>query len=164
MKVIFLDVDGVLNSKSWNDSHQNEIQDGILIDNTKVELLSKLIESTKAIVVMHSGWRFWFDSKFQPIRKESEILFDMLIKENISIHDTTPDHRTEKIKKNKKLSLVKAGEILEWISKHENIEQWVVLEDLNLNNSEVEKHQVRTGPKIGLTLENIREAEEILMK
>ena len=164
MKVIFLDVDGVLNSRSWNDSHQNEIQEGILIDNTKLVLLSELIESTKAIVVMHSGWRFWFDLEFRPIRKEAEILFEMLVKESISIYDITPDYRTEEIRKNKKLSLVKAGEILEWISHNENVEQWVVLEDLNLNNKEVEMHQVRTDPNIGLTLENIREAEEILMR
>ena len=32
MNVIFLDIDGVLNSKFWNDEHQKEISNGLLID------------------------------------------------------------------------------------------------------------------------------------
>ncbi len=28
-KVLFLDIDGVLNSNFWNDSHQREIGDGM---------------------------------------------------------------------------------------------------------------------------------------
>ena len=31
MKVIFLDIDGVLNSNFWNDTHQREISDGTLL-------------------------------------------------------------------------------------------------------------------------------------
>ncbi len=163
MKVIFLDVDGVLNSKSWNDLHQHEISNGILIDESKIKLLSMLVRKTNATIVLHSGWRFWFDSQIRPVRKESEIFFEMLLNENISIFDITPDHRTEEIMKTNKLSLVKAGEILEWVAKHENIEQWIVLEDLNLNNEEVENHQIRTDSQKGLTLENVKEAEKLIM-
>jgi histidinol phosphatase-like enzyme len=36
MKVVFLDVDGVLNSDFWNDIHQKEISDGTLIDEEKI--------------------------------------------------------------------------------------------------------------------------------
>lgn len=39
-KVIFLDIDGVLNSGSWNESHQREISDSILVDEEKVRLLA----------------------------------------------------------------------------------------------------------------------------
>lgn len=164
MKVIFLDVDGVLNSKNWNTKHQEEIDAGILIDRSKVELLSELIKKTKANIVLHSGWRFWFDSEIHPIRKESEIFFGMLLTENINIYDITPDHRTEEIKRTNKLSLVKAGEILQWLSEHDNVRRWVVLEDLDLHNIKVENHQIRTDSKVGLTLEDIKEAEKRLMK
>ena len=34
-KVLFLDIDGVLNSNLGNDSHQTEISDGTLIDEEK---------------------------------------------------------------------------------------------------------------------------------
>lgn len=30
--IIFLDIDGVLNSNFWNQSHQREISDGTLVD------------------------------------------------------------------------------------------------------------------------------------
>ena len=54
-KAIFLDIDGVLNSNSWNDSHQKEISDGTLIDEEKIKLLSELVKSTGAKIVLHSG-------------------------------------------------------------------------------------------------------------
>ena len=78
MKIIFLDVDGVLNSDSWNQEHENEIKNGILIDKEKIEILSKLIKTTGAKIVLHSGWRFWFDKNFSPIRKESKNFKNLL--------------------------------------------------------------------------------------
>ena len=41
VKVIFLDIDGVLNSNFWNESHQIEISDGTLIDVEKIKLLEE---------------------------------------------------------------------------------------------------------------------------
>ena len=38
-KICFLDIDGVLNSRFWNDSHQREISEGKYIDKDKVKLL-----------------------------------------------------------------------------------------------------------------------------
>ena len=35
-KIIFLDIDGVLNSSSWNAVHQMEICDGTLVDKDKI--------------------------------------------------------------------------------------------------------------------------------
>ena len=58
MKVIFLDIDGVLNSNFWNDTHQREISDWTLIDEEKVMLLGQLIRNTSAKVILHSGWKF----------------------------------------------------------------------------------------------------------
>jgi len=60
--IIFLDIDGVLNPNFWNEDHQKEISDGTLIDEDKVNLLSKIITRTEASIVLHSGWRFWFDN------------------------------------------------------------------------------------------------------
>ncbi|MBD5512589.1 MAG: hypothetical protein HDR08_15275 [Lachnospiraceae bacterium] len=42
--ILFLDIDGVLNSNCWNDSHQREISDGTLIDEEKIKLLSCLVK------------------------------------------------------------------------------------------------------------------------
>ena len=162
MKIIFLDIDGVLNSDLWNASHQKEIRDGTLIDEEKVMLLGQLIRSTNARVVLHSGWKFWFDCEGAPLRKEAERLISLFEKNGIKINGATPDHTTEEVRKSRTFSLVKASEILAWISQHSNIEKWIVLDDLDLHNEEIRKHQILTDSNVGLTFENIREAESLL--
>lgn len=163
MKVIFLDIDGVLNSNFWNDTHQREISDGTLIDEEKVMLLGQLIRNTSAKVILHSGWKFWFDSEVKPLRREAERLISMLEKEGIKVNGVTPDHTTKEIRKSKKFSLVKASEILAWVSQYDNIEKWIVIDDLDLHNEEIRKHQILTDASIGLTVENICEAERLLL-
>lgn len=163
MKVIFLDIDGVLNSNFWNDTHQREISDGTLIDEEKIILLGQLVRNTNAKVILHSGWKFWFDSNVKPLCREAERLINMLEKEGIYVNGVTPDHTTEEIRRNNKFSLVKASEILAWISQHNDIEKWIVIDDLDLHNKEIEKHQIFTDASIGLTAENVREAERLLM-
>lgn len=161
-KVLFLDIDGVLNSYFWNDSHQTEISDGTLIDAEKIELLARLVKETDAEIILHSGWHFWFDAKLKPLCTEAAKLAELLAKENLSISGVTPDLTTEEIRKTKKFSLVKADEILLWISLHNDVTAWVVLDDLDLHNDQVRQHQVKTGPTIGLTLEDVKQAVKIL--
>lgn len=43
MKIIFLDIDGVLNSELWNKDNEMEINEGKFIDPKKVRLLSRII-------------------------------------------------------------------------------------------------------------------------
>ena len=161
--VIFLDIDGVLNSNFWNDSHQKEISDGTLIDIEKIRLLSKLVKNTNAKIILHSGWRFWFNSKLEPTRKESINLSRLLQQEGIAIDGMTPDFSTEEIRKSKKFSLVKSSEILVWLSEHKEIDKWIVIDDLDLHNPEIEAHQIKTDSSIGLTIENVQKAEKLLL-
>lgn len=49
-----------------------------------------------------------------------------------------------------------------WVASHENINSWVVLEDLDLHNAIIEEHQVKIDQMTGLTPENVQEAERIL--
>lgn len=161
-KIVFLDIDGVLNSNFWNENHQREISDGALIDDSKIELLCKLIKDAGAGIILHSGWKYWFDSDLKPLRREAENLKNLLEKAGLTIVGTTPDHATEEIRKRKKFSLVKADEILAWLKQHEEVEKWVVLDDLDLHNTETERHQVRIDQSIGLTAEDVERAERIL--
>ncbi len=162
MNIIFLDIDGVLNSKFWDESHQMEISDGKYIDTEKVSLLSKIVNSTKASIVLHSGWRFWFDEKLKPTRKEAEHLVSILEKEGLSISGVTPDLTTEEIRKTKKFSKVKADEILTWLYEHPDTESWLVLDDLDLHNEEIATHQVMTDSEYGLTEDDVLKAIKIL--
>lgn len=164
MRVIFLDIDGVLNSKMWNSDHQQEIAQGILIDRAKVQLLSQLVRDTHAQIILHSGWRMWFDAQLRPLRKESEILAQFFKEAGLSIAGVTPDLTTEEIRRNKQFSLVKANEILAWLGLHENIHSWLVLDDLDLHNETIQQHQVQTNPAVGFTWKDSERAYQILMK
>ena len=162
-RVIFLDIDGVLNSNFWNDSHQREISAGRLVDAEKVKLLGMLVKRTNAKIVLHSGWKYWFDQDLRPLRPESENLQMLFEKEEVLIADRTPDHTTEEIRRSKKFSLVKADEILAWLAEHKDVDNWIVIDDLDLHNAEIEMHQIKTDPGIGLTVDDVCKAEKMLL-
>jgi hydroxymethylpyrimidine pyrophosphatase-like HAD family hydrolase len=163
MKVIFLDIDGVINSNFWLESHQQEISDGTLIDKEKIELVAKIVHKTGAVLVMHSGWRFWFDNDMKPIRKEAQNLIDLLLDSGLSIYSMTPDLTTEEIRKTKMFSKVKASEIFLWLKQNPNIDKWIVLDDIDLHNDELGIRQIRTNPETGITEKDADKAIEMLL-
>lgn len=164
MKAVFLDIDGVLNSEHWNESHHIEMGNGVLIDEEKVALLSVIIQTTQSTIVLHSGWRFWLDETLKPLRREAEVLMELLSKYHISIYDKTPDLSTDDIKRTKKFSLIKAKEILGWLLEHKEIDHYLVLDDLDLHNKEISEHQIRTDCKVGLTSEDVELANSFLFR
>lgn len=164
MKVIFLDVDGVLNSSFWNDSHQREISEGIYVNPEQVRLFGELVADTGAEVVLHSGWRFWLDEDLSANRLEAQNFLDLLEEESVYLYSCTPDLTTEVIRRTKQFSLVKAEEIKQWIAIHPDIEQWIVLDDLPLHDDEVELHQVRTDSAVGLTTADVELARNMLQE
>ena len=136
-KIIFLDIDGVLNGYNfWSSlgwklaclSHNEYIKDWYRnisdvsgIHESKVKRLAKIIKKTDAKVVMSSTWRgmFWkvpYNEKTYNQKK----LVDLLNKYNIEVIDITPkssDGRRDK-------------EILAWLSKHEDeVENFAILDD-----------------------------------
>lgn len=162
--VIFLDVDGVLNSQNWNKEHEKEIREGLLIDSEKVELLGQLVAQTGAKLVLHSGWRFWFDENLQPVRREAQYLQELLRNQKMKIYSVTPDFSTEEIRRTKKFSLVKAREIHVWLGAHKETAVWIVLDDLDLHDGEIVRRQIKTDGRLGLTKKDVEKARQILLK
>ncbi len=162
--VVFLDIDGVLNSNFWFENNEKELSNGTLIDIEKIKLFSLLVKTTNAKIILHSGWRFWFNTDLQPLRVEAEKLVEMLKSEGLKLDGLTPDLTTDEIRETKKFSLVKAAEILLWLSENKEVKNWVVLDDLDLHNEEIEKMQIKTDPTIGLSLEDIKKAEKMLLE
>lgn len=157
MKVIFLDIDGVLNSEEFLRNNQNE-----MIDRNNVNILKNVIDKTGAVVVMSSGWRLWFDDNMMPRDGYSQCLYDILLEFDIKVFDKTPDFSTEEIRINKTFSKVKAKEIIAWLSEHETVDKYVVLDDLNLNNEEVNSHLVRTNAQVGITEDDAMRVIEMI--
>ena len=146
MKVIFLDIDGVLNSEEFLKNNETE-----MIDRDNVSILKNIIDKTGAVIVMSSGWRLWFDDNMRPKDGYSQCLYDILCEFDIKLFGKTPDYSTEEIRTKKTFSHVKAKEISAWLSQYETIGKYVVLDDLNLKNEEINSHLVRTNAKVGIT-------------
>lgn len=110
MKVIFLDIDGVLNSDEYFDKIQNLNIEGIesQVDIEKILLLKKAIDETGAKVVLSSSWRY---------TRNGKSLKELLSRYGIST-ESTPFIQNER-----------GLEIKQWISDNQNIEDFVILDD-----------------------------------
>lgn len=84
MRVIFLDIDGVLNSKEFFQNRQ-PTQGLNEIDEEKVKLLQQIVQATNAKIVLTSTWRI-----YDKADKVYQHLVDVLAKYDLSIFDCTP--------------------------------------------------------------------------
>jgi len=114
MKVIFLDIDGVLNCQS----SKSRCGSFIGIDNDKVKRLKNIVYETDAKIVLCSSWK----TDWERINKEEQnsignYLDKKLSKEHLHILDKTEDKGSDRGKG-----------INKWLNSH-NIESWIVLDD-----------------------------------
>lgn len=132
MKVIFLDVDGVLN---WHGS-KSRCAGYKGIDDDKVKLLKEIVIKTNAKIVLCSSWKeFWW-----PIEKECQDEFAnyldrKLKKQNLYIFDRTYD-----------LGWNRGEGICNWLE-NKNVESWIVLDDEIFDDYErfgIMSHLVKT--------------------
>ncbi|WP_455718564.1 HAD domain-containing protein [Anaerosporobacter sp.] len=128
------------------------------MDKTRVQLLAEIVKKTNALIVLHSGWRFWFDDRLNPIRDEAKHFVMILEQNGLKIFDKTPDLTTDEIRRTKQFSLVKAKEILLWIEHHKDVQSYIVLDDLDLNNNIIKNSLIMTNATIGLSEENVLDA------
>lgn len=157
MKVIFADVDGVLNC-----SNTRERIDGIyFVEDQKIEYLKEIIELTGAVVVLSSTWRLgWARMQLQASYHDVhfEMLRNKLQEHGIQLYDRTPIMNDEP----------RGKEIDEWLRCHPDTESFVILDD----DSDMYIHigrLVKTswynkGSGAGLQRKHIRPAVELLNK
>lgn len=109
MKVIFLDIDGVLNSDEYIDSIKGkEMTAENEIDMEKVRLLEQAINQTGARVVLTASGRYAQVGRY--LRK---VLSQMAI-----FTDATPY-----------MNNIRGLEIKEWLSQNNDVEDFVILDD-----------------------------------
>lgn len=113
MKVIFLDIDGVLNSMDWFEKNKG-IKGYKKINPKKVELLKEIVDKTNAEIVLSSTWRNI------PEHHLFSYLVDMLKSKGMEIKSFTP-----------KLGQNRPKEIKAWLEKNktEEIESFISLDD-----------------------------------
>ena len=133
MKVIFLDIDGVLNSDEYIDRAKNSQGIERHIDIDKVKLLKKAINETGAKTVLTSSWRNSKD--IGPLREflaKYEIYFD-----------ATPFINWER-----------GLEIKQWLLEHNRVEDYIILDDeiYDSFDKEMLRHLVKVSDANGRRL------------
>lgn len=151
MKVIFLDVDGVLN----NFHTRTVTSDGwCFVDGFLIERLRTLVKASGAKVILSSTWR---DGWNREDESQNELCFielrDALREHDIEIFDALPlPLRTRR-------SIAIREFFDNW--KGEPIEEFVILDDWN-DVGEFSNHLVLVNPTFGLTNNDVAAALKIL--
>ena len=140
VKVIFLDIDGVMNSMKDGFSFTIETD-------SHFHLLKKLVDATGAELVLSSTWRIG----------DADTVEQRLNEFGMHLIGCTPHHGIADVKRGE--------EIREWIETSPwEIEQFVILDDEADMCEYTDTNLVKTDMRIGLTEADVERAIEILMK
>lgn len=147
MKVLILDIDGVLN---YDNTNATAPSGALGVSNSKIQLLKNIIDVTNAKVVLSSTWRY-----DRPCGKDYQYLVGKLKDSGIVVYSHIPE-----------ISSVRRGlEISAWLARHPDVEGWVVIDDTKFSDfdrGEFAGHLVITDSKQGLTDADVSKAIEIL--
>ncbi len=120
MKIIFLDVDGVLNYVMCK---AKSPCGAIGVEDSCIEILAKIVDESGACIVLVSSWKHgWNDDiekrKANPFIEDLTYLVDALYKHGIHIIDRTYDGNGDR-----------GYGISEWLRLHPDITEWAVIDD-----------------------------------
>ncbi len=151
MKVLFLDIDGVLNDHTYR-----EDVDSTTMDPRNVYYLNEILREVPDLkIVVSSAWRYLVHRGAMSLKGFESLLRthwitckDRLV--GLTRLDATPAEP-------------RGGQILEWIlGSPEPVTAWVVLDDLDLDLGANQWRFVRTNGKKGLRDEDAKRAIQIL--
>ena len=171
MKVIFLDIDGVLNNFVEHhlfvpiDPKGNRFETGLL--KPAIELVNRLANENHAQIVISSSWRE-FDKSISKIQFDPDVktfdLRDFLRRMGLTAKFHSDWHTP--IPEFKKFSMAspRGKEIQSWLDKHPEVTSWVAIDDDRNFSQEQKAHCAFTNPNKGFTLADAHIANEILKK
>jgi hypothetical protein len=129
MKVVFLDVDGVLNNFDLIRTNGFDYIDGDM-----VRRLGLVISQTQAYIVLSSYWR---------LSPKDRVLVDQALKEwGMFIHDRTPH-----------VPGPRYVEISQWLGENPEVGHYAILDDDEDAGVGMETSFFQTDPEIGITFE-----------
>ena len=164
-KVLFLDIDGVLNTERhheycYKNGMDNSDEYGYLFDSIAVKNLTRIVNETGADIVISSSWKY----------SGLSTLLDMWNERGLPgrVIDITPDNiSNEMLLKadldNMEFLNCKGYEIKEWLSAHgKNVSQYAILDDEQEMLPDQQSHFVQTNPEVGITKEDSEKVIRIL--
>lgn len=154
MKIIFLDIDGVLNSEMYEASRDEECGDGY-IDLSRVKLLADIINATDAKIVLISSLRLDWDKKPELCGKDGKYINQCFAKYGLSIMDKTPYFN---------LFTERRKEIFNWLlNHHSEVAGFVIIDDMQGGWCELRDRVINTNPQgYGLEEEHVEKAIKLL--
>lgn len=150
MKLIFLDVDGVLND---NDTRTLTRDGWCFVDDEKVSNLAKIVKATGAEIVLSSSWRNDWHREDESLNSLAfEDLRNKLREFGLTLMSKTGDW-----------SLSRGREIQEWLDKWngEPVENFLIIDDWD-DMAPIHGHFLKTDPARGLDAGCVKEAISFL--
>ena len=115
MKVIFLDVDGVLNDCAT----EERMESGYVgVDEPKVKILADIVECTGAKIVLTSSWKEGWSPVYGLCDDDCKYLLSKLKKYGLLVMDSTDDTEYDR-----------GRGILNWLCAHPEVTGFVILDD-----------------------------------
>lgn len=135
MLVIFLDFDGVLNSKRYIEANNAY---GICLDPVCLKYLKEIVDKTGAKIVLTTSWREHWD-KDEKLCDETGVLINKTFNSiGLEIFDKTPY-----------LNLRREHEIKAWLDNTPQVDNFLVLDDMLLGADFLKGHFIKTSYYIG---------------
>lgn len=140
MKVIFLDIDGVLNSSVYD--RQRTDGDGN-IDKTRLALIRTLVDETGAKIVLSSSWRNHWEKNPNECDEIGKSINSDFADEKLEIYDKTP----------KVGYLERSEEIRMWLKDNPDVKGFVIFDDNGYGWGDLTDNLIQTNYRIGRGLE-----------
>ena len=152
MKIIFLDIDGVLNSRRYDQERAPGYANKI--DVTRLPLLKEIVDRTGARIVLSTSWRMYWEPDEALCAPIGQDINELFAQYELSIYDKTPTISARD----------RDEEVREWLSAHNGeVESFVMLDDIAFGWGDLSDHLVRTSPMIGRGLEQEHVEKAILL-
>ncbi len=157
MKLIFLDIDGVLNTDYTKELTSSGT---IFVEDNKIKILKQIIDETDAKVVLSSTWRMgWLGSEMEIQRsvfgQDFIELRNKLEEFGIVLYDKTPVFDN--------YMRLRGEEIKAYLDSHNNIDGYVIIDDLDGHYLRpCSSHLLQTSQLKGLQEKHIKAAKRIM--
>ena len=151
-KVIFLDIDGVLNTKWWYtqmDKNTPKDKYGYAFDPNAVANLKKILDETGADIVISSSWKCMGLSQLEEMWEEINLPGKIV---GITPNSVSDELLLNADIDNIELFHIRGTEIREWLRKNsKRVSHYVILDDMDNMLPEQQDHFVWIDPDIGIT-------------
>ncbi len=180
MKVIFLDIDGVMNDEDTIMKIIHEHPEVHNEDDPSIEhlnVLKEIVDATGADIVLSSAWRIGLNPTAR--------VMDALAKVGLYLRSVTPDGVPADVIRKKgfkpserymqkswitdgpatEITTDRGAEICYWLSKHPEYDSFVIIDDEEFDIKQYYPgHLIKTDPRKGLLKKHIAQAIKILQK